>query len=244
MKKRHLSILMLLAWTVFRVSAQEQALPDSAAKGNLMIFTEPLNARIEIPALAVDYQKTDQAASIAFIPCAKYLVRVSAKKKVLEYEVDVKANTESHLLFDLKKQKVTLLKEIKLIPLKEIEVIPITAGKEYEGDDIFTVVEQQPSFIGGEEARIRFLQENIHYPDTARNWGIQGKVFVTFVVEKDGSLSNVRVLRGIGGGCNEEAVRVVKMMPRWIPGRQRGEAVRVQFNLPIKYTITTETKIK
>ena len=238
MKIRHLSILMLLAWAVFRVSAQEQALPDSAAKGNLMIFTEPLTARIEIPALAVDYQKTDQAASIAFIPCAKYLVRVSAKKRVLEYEVDVKANTESHLLFDLKKQKVTLLKEIKLIPLKEIEVIPITAGKEYEGDDIFTVVEQSPSFVGGEEARISFLQANIHYPDTARSWGIQGKVFVTFVVEKDGSLSNVRVLKGIGGGCDEEAVRVVKMMPRWIPGRQRGEAVRVQFNLPIKYTIT------
>jgi len=85
MKIRHLSILMLLAWTVFRVSAQEQALPDSTATGNLIIFTEPLNARIEITTLAVDFLKTDQAASIAFIPCAKYLVRVSAKKKVLEY---------------------------------------------------------------------------------------------------------------------------------------------------------------
>jgi TonB family protein len=195
-----------------------------------MIFTEPLATRIEIPSLAVDYLKTDQAASIAFIPAAKYLVRVSAKKKVLEYEIEVKSNTESHLLFDLKKQKVTLLKEKKLIP--EITYKPD------DFNDIFTVVEEQPGFVGGEEARIRFLQANIHYPDTAVKSGIQGKVFVCFVVEKDGSLGNVRVLRGIGGGCDEEAVRVVKMMPRWIPGRQRGVAVRVQFNLPIKFILT------
>lgn len=103
--------------------------------------------------------------------------------------------------------------------------------------EIFTVVEESPSFPGGDEARIRFLQENIEYPQMARESGIQGTVYVTFVVEPNGSVSGVRVLRGIGGGCDEEAVRVIKKMPKWNPGKQRGKPVRVQFNMPIKFTL-------
>ncbi|GAB1405059.1 energy transducer TonB [Lentimicrobium sp.] len=103
--------------------------------------------------------------------------------------------------------------------------------------EIFTVVEDQPSFPGGDEARIRFLQENIKYPQMARESGIQGTVYVTFVVERNGSVTDVRVMRGIGGGCDEEAVRVIKAMPKWIPGKQRGKPVRVQFNMPIKFTL-------
>jgi protein TonB len=103
--------------------------------------------------------------------------------------------------------------------------------------EIFTVVEEQPQYPGGEETRIKFLQDNIKYPEEAKELGIQGKVFVTFVVETDGSITDVKVLRGIGGGCDEEAIRVVKSMPRWIPGKQRGVPVRVQFNLPIKFTL-------
>jgi protein TonB len=103
--------------------------------------------------------------------------------------------------------------------------------------EIFTVVEEQPGYPGGEEARIGFLQQNIKYPEEAKELGIQGKVFVTFVVEVDGAISDVRVLRGIGGGCDEEAIRVVKSMPKWVPGKQRGVPVRVQFNLPIKFTL-------
>jgi periplasmic protein TonB len=121
--------------------------------------------------------------------------------------------------------------EIKIEEPKE-QVIQQEAPKE-----IFTVVEEQPSYPGGDEARIKFLQENIKYPEEAKELGVQGKVFVTFVVEVDGSITDVRVLRGIGAGCDEEAVRVVKSMPRWVPGKQRGQPVRVQFNLPIKFTL-------
>lgn len=103
--------------------------------------------------------------------------------------------------------------------------------------EIFTVVEEQPGYPGGEEARIRYLQESIKYPEEAKELGIQGKVFVTFVVEVDGTITDVRVLRGIGGGCDEEAMRVVRSMPKWVPGKQRGVPVRVQFNLPIKFTL-------
>ncbi len=102
---------------------------------------------------------------------------------------------------------------------------------------IFTLVEQMPRFPGGDMARIRYMSENIKYPKNARENGIQGRVFVTFVVEQDGTVNDVRVLRGIGGGCDEEAVKVVKSMPKWTPGFQKGKPVRVQFNMPILFRL-------
>jgi periplasmic protein TonB len=115
---------------------------------------------------------------------------------------------------------------------------PVIADEEeIEEMEIFTVVESMPEFPGGDAARMKFLQDNIKYPQLARESGIQGTVFVTFVVEVDGSVTDVRVLRGIGGGCDEEAVRVIKQMPSWVPGRQRGQPVRVQFNMPIRFTL-------
>ncbi|MEZ5196350.1 MAG: energy transducer TonB [Bacteroidales bacterium] len=111
------------------------------------------------------------------------------------------------------------------------------ADTAFEEAQIFTVVETMPSFPGGEEERIKFLNDNIKYPQMARESGIQGSVFVTFVVERDGKITDARVLRGIGGGCDEEALRVIRKMPDWIPGKQRGKAVRVQFNFPIEFIL-------
>jgi len=101
---------------------------------------------------------------------------------------------------------------------------------------IFTAVEAEPSFPGGIEMFYRFLQYNIRYPAKAFEDKIQGKVFISFVVEKDGSLTDIKVLRGIGGGCDEEAVRVMKTSPKWRPGIQNGRPVRVQYTMPISFT--------
>lgn len=117
------------------------------------------------------------------------------------------------------------------------EYIPVEEEEEEEEAQIFTVVEAMPGFPGGDAARMKYLAENIKYPQMARESGIQGRVFVTFVVEKDGSVTDVRVLRGIGGGCDEEAIRVIKNMPKWVPGKQRGKPVRVQFNMPILFKL-------
>lgn len=106
-----------------------------------------------------------------------------------------------------------------------------------EEEKPFTVVEQMPEYPGGDAARVKFLQSNLHFPEMARETGITGTVFITFVVGRDGRLSNFKVLRGIGGGCDEEAIRVLKLMPPWIPGKQGGKNVPVQFNLPIKFTL-------
>lgn len=117
------------------------------------------------------------------------------------------------------------------------EYIPVEEDEEEEEAQIFTVVEAMPDFPGGDAARIKYLNENIKYPQMARESGIQGRVFVTFVVEKDGAVTDVRVLRGIGGGCDEEAIRVIKNMPKWKAGKQRGKPVRVQFNMPILFKL-------
>ena len=101
-----------------------------------------------------------------------------------------------------------------------------------------------PEFPGGRDAMIKFLSENIKYPEEARKQGISGRVYVTFVVEADGEITDIKLLRGIGGGCDEEAMRVVSIMPKWEPGYQRGVPVRVQFNLPIKYSLGKKDKNK
>jgi protein TonB len=100
-----------------------------------------------------------------------------------------------------------------------------------------TVVEQMPDFPGGLEELSKFLHDNIKYPQLAREDGTSGTVYITFVVSKSGKISNVKVLRGIGSGCDEEAIRVVRKMPDWKPGKQNGAAVPVQYNLPIKFNL-------
>lgn len=108
---------------------------------------------------------------------------------------------------------------------------------EPEDITIYRVVQSQPSFPGGMSALKKYLSDHIQYPALAKNMGQTGTVYVGFVVEKDGSVSNVRILRSLGYGCDEEAMRVVKNMPPWIPGMQVGKAVRVEFVLPVKYTL-------
>jgi periplasmic protein TonB len=101
----------------------------------------------------------------------------------------------------------------------------------------FTFVELMPTFKGGEKEMYAWLSNQIVYPVAAKETNIQGTVIVTFVVEKDGSITGVEVLRDIGGGCGEEALRVVKAMPKWNEGRQNNVPVRVQFTLPIKFVL-------
>ena len=103
--------------------------------------------------------------------------------------------------------------------------------------EIFKVVEVLPEFPGGAAKMMEYIQKNMKYPMMARESDIQGRVFVNFVVEPDGSISNVAVIRGIGGGCDEEAVRVVESMPKWNPGKQRGTAVRCAFTVPIIFKL-------
>lgn len=113
----------------------------------------------------------------------------------------------------------------------------VAAAATTDPERIEKVAQEMPEFPGGDAARYKFLKDHLRYPSEAKELRISGTVFLTFVVERDGSITDIKILRGVGGGCEEEAIRVVKMMPRWNPGRQNGTPVRVQFNLPIKFTL-------
>ena len=117
------------------------------------------------------------------------------------------------------------------------EIIIFDAPEEEVAETIHQIVEEMPSPIGGLAAFYSYLNKNLYYPAQARRMGIEGRVFMIFVVEKDGSLTDVSVLKGIGAGCDEESIRVLKNAPKWNPGKQRGNPVRVRFNFPIAFKL-------
>lgn len=119
------------------------------------------------------------------------------------------------------------------------EPVAEVAKEEVEEDVVFTVVEQQAEFPGGMEALVKFLQKNVKYPAIARRMGVEGSVFVSFVVDKAGAISDIQIVKGISAECDKEAVRVVGMMPPWKPGKQNGKAVKSRFVLPVKFKLAT-----
>ena len=106
-----------------------------------------------------------------------------------------------------------------------------------EADKVFDVVEQMPSFPGGDAALMTFLSTNVHYPVVAEENGIQGKVILTFVIERDGSISDVEVVKSVDPSLDKEAVRVIESMPRWKAGTQNGEPVRVKYTMPVTFRL-------
>ncbi len=152
-----------------------------------------------------------------------------------------------------KSQKSALLKYLLAVPLFALMLtlssatiakneVATTSEKPIlpppqKDNKVFTAVEHEPSFPGGLDKFYQFLQQNIKYPAEARKKNVQGKVFITFIIEKDGSFSNLRVVRDPGYGCGAEALRVMKLSPKWNPGIQMGHKVRVQYTMPINFTL-------
>ena len=121
--------------------------------------------------------------------------------------------------------------------LKAKEVIAQPEPPKEEETKVFDVVEQMPSFPGGPSALMQYLSSNIKYPVVAEENGVQGRVVCTFVVERDGSITDVRVIKSVDPSLDKEAVRVVKSMPKWIPGKQNGSAVRVKYTVPVTFRL-------
>lgn len=110
-------------------------------------------------------------------------------------------------------------------------------GEKVKEEKVFMVVEDDPSFPGGEAKMMKYIQKHLKYPEMAKEMDVSGTVIVGFIVETDGSITNIQVLKGIGGGCDKEAKRVIKNMPEWKPGKQRGRAVRVNVKVPIRFRL-------
>ncbi len=148
--------------------------------------------------------------------------------EIIEIPDDEEIIEELEVIIDMEREI-----EEEVIEQQVIEQAP----EEEETDEIFLFVESPPEFKGGQVAFLQFIQASIIYPEKAKRMGIEGKVFVKIVIEKDGSTSSAEVVRGIGGGCNEEALRVLNNCPKWIPGKQRGRPVRVSVTLAIKFEL-------
>ncbi len=135
-----------------------------------------------------------------------------------------------------KDAQIVVLKS-DLSPNEQNFLLPKFQIEEYVDNEVFRITDVEPQFPGGEEALMNFLCRNVRYPQVAREGGVQGTVYVQFVVRNDGSITDIAIVRGIGGGCDEESIRVVKLMPKWIPGKNNGQPVNVFFNLPIRFIL-------
>ena len=108
---------------------------------------------------------------------------------------------------------------------------------DYSRQKVYDIVDEMPTFPDGDHELLKYIADNLEYPQEAVDGDIQGTVFVRIIVEPDGSISNTKIVRGIGSGCDEEAIRVVESMPNWEPGRRKGEAVRVYMSIPVSFKL-------
>lgn len=130
--------------------------------------------------------------------------------------------------------KTTVQKKQRTPSAKKTEQAKPAKQKE---EKVYDIAEQQPSFPGGPFALMKYLRDNIRYPESAMEAQVQGRVTVQFVVEKDGSISDVRVLRSVDPSLDKEAIRLVEAMPRWTPGKQNGATVRVRYRVPVLFRL-------
>lgn len=146
------------------------------------------------------------------------IIEVPDEKKI-EEEIEINMDTE-----------VTEQTKVEEVKIQEVE-------EKEDPDQIFLVVEETAAPTGGMPAFYEYVSKKLKYPAQARRMGIEGKVFVEFVIERDGSITDVKAIKGIGAGCDEEAVRVLQSAPKWKPGKQRGKPVRQRMVLPIAFKL-------
>ena len=203
-----LIISLAVAWAVFEMKSYDKREIDES----LLRSTELLDEEM------VEITKQDEPK-----PEPVEMPKTTTQLEIVEDDVEV--------------DDIEINAEMDQNEVVEEYVAPEIEEEEVVEQEIFQIVEEMPAFPGGEAKLMEYVGKNVKYPQIARESGIKGRVFVSFVVEPDGSVSNVKVLRGIGGGCDEEAMRVVKAMPKWKPGKQRGKAVRVSYMLPVNFQL-------
>ena len=201
-------ITLLIAWLAFEHKSYDKREIDPSL----------LNREVTIDEEMVEITKQDEQK-----PQPMEVPKQTTQLEIVQDDVEV--------------EDIEINAEVEQNEVLEEYVAPEVVEEEVVEQEIFKIVEEMPAFPGGEAKLMEYVAKNVKYPQIARETGVQGRVYVNFVVEPDGSVSNVSVLRGIGGGCDEEAIRVVKSMPKWKPGKQRGKAVRVSYMLPVNFKL-------
>ena len=243
--KRNLKSMLLVFAVIIAIMAAvaakvaiENAFPKKVAMETdveLSKLAQKKEAKVEKKApVKVEEQKVVEKvkSSVKFIP------------PVIKKDSEVKPEEELKSQEDLNKTKTAIGSfdvkgndEAGGEVLKAKEVIAQPEPPKEEETKVFDVVEVMPSFPGGQGALFEWLSKNIKYPVVAEENGVQGRVIVTFVVERNGSITDVQVVKSVDPSLDKEAVRVVKAMPHWIPGKQNGSAVRVKFTVPVTFRL-------
>ena len=139
-------------------------------------------------------------------------------------------------VIEIVEDEVEIEEELEIEDTESDEDIAIEIEEESD-DEFFMVVENMPEFPGGDLGLMKYIQRNVKYPPIAKEYNITGKVYVSFIVDKSGAVTNVKIVRGVDKTLDAEALRVVKSLPKYKPGKQRGKAVRVMFTIPINFTL-------
>ncbi|MCK5471315.1 MAG: energy transducer TonB [Cyclobacteriaceae bacterium] len=198
---------------LFIIGMFEWEIKDNDSSVQLELRSGNFDDLLEIP-------QTEQKQKPPVKVQAPIIIEVDDDKAIEEIEIDL----------DIEMTEDT---QIAAVIIEQVnESVP-----EEKADEIFVIVEVQPTPVGGMNAFYNYVGSNLNYPNKARRMGIEGRVFVEFVVEKDGSLTDVKVVKGIGGGCDDEAIRVISQAPKWNAGKQRGRSVRVRMVLPIIFRL-------
>ena len=186
-----------------------------------------------------DKRELDESLLNREVVLDEEMVEITKQEEQKPQPVEVPQQTTQLEIVDdnVETEDININAEVEQNEIIEEYVAPEVVEEEVVEQEIFQIVEEMPAFPGGEQKLMEYVAKNIKYPQIARETGIQGRVFVGFVVEPDGSISNVKLLRGIGGGCDEEAMRVIKSLPKWKPGKQRGKAVRVSYQIPVFFKL-------
>ena len=180
----------------------------------------------------VEQKKAVQIEELVEVPPTKMPPppqQILQQPTIVEVPDEKEVEEELNIEFDMEITEATKVQEITIAE-------PVVEEHE-DADEIFLVVEQTAVPTGGMEAFYKFINERIKYPAQARRQGIEGRVFVEFVVDKNGNLSDVHAVKGIGAGCDEEAIRIIQSSPQWVPAKQRGKAVRQRMVLPITFKL-------
>ena len=203
-----LIISLVIAWSVFEIKSYDKREIDPSLLRTAEVVEEEM----------VDITKQEEQK-----PQPVEVPKQTTQLEIVQDDVEV--------------EDIEINAEVEQNEVIEEYVAPEIEEEEVVEQEIFQIVEEMPTFPGGEQKLLEYVAKNTKYPQIARESGIQGRVFIGFVVETDGSISNVKVLRGIGGGCDEEAVRVIKSLPKWKPGKQRGKPVRVSYQIPVNFKL-------
>ncbi len=235
-------ILGLNKWSDYRAEQEALALQEQREAMMAADLAEQQEEQQEEPEEEVKYEQpevevpeevlaTVQVTQIAIVDADK------VKNEVMDMDTQKEDNTARGVVNQEGSDNADKFKAVQeQVVVKE----PEPEKAKPKEDEIFVAVEQQAEFPGGQGALMKFLSNNIRYPESAQQNDIQGRVIVKFVVEKDGSIGNVTVVKGVDRDLDREAIRVVKKMPRWQPGKNNGVAVRSYFNLPVTFRLQNQ----